>query len=104
MIERFQADRVREYAEFEDRSLALLVEIEKERRLAKFTFAELEEIEDDCQKLTAWLAKIEARDFFPATRREAARQTLAICQTAQAGFAQDVYTHEGLEAPDEANS
>lgn len=103
VIERFRADRAREYAEFEDRSQALLAEIEKERRLRKFTFAELEEIEDDFQKLTAWLLKIEARDFFPATGREAARKTLATCQAAQAGFAEDVYAHEGLGAPDETN-
>ena len=101
VIERFRADRAREYAEFEDRSLALLAEIEKERRLGKFTFAELEEIEDDFQKLAAWLAKIEARDFFPATERDAARTMLATCQAAQAGFAEGVYAHEGLGAPDE---
>ena len=101
VIERFRADRAREYAEFEDRAQALLTEIEKERRLEKFTFAELEEIEDDLHKLTAWLAKIEARDFFPDGRRDAARETLTACETAQSGFAEDVYAHEGLGESDE---
>lgn len=103
VIERFQADRAREYAEFEDRGQALLTEIDKERRLEKFTFAELEEIEDDLHKLTAWLAKIEARDFFPDGRRDGARKTLTACETAQSGFAEEVYAHEGLGAPDETN-
>jgi hypothetical protein len=96
VIERFRADRAREYAEFEDRGQALLTEIDKERRLEKFTFAELEEIEDDLHKLTAWLAKIEARDFFPDERRDAARNTLLNCEAAHARFAQDVYAREGL--------
>ena len=103
VIERFRADRAREYTEFEDRGKALLTEIDKERRLEKFTFAELEEIEDDLQKLTTWLAKIEARDFFPDERRDAARKTLTACETAQSGFAEDVYEREGLGAPDETN-
>lgn len=103
VIERFRADRAREYGEFEDRAQALLTEIDKERRLEKFTFAELEEIEDDLHKLTAWLAKIEARDFFPDGRSDAARKTLTVCETAQSRFAEDVYAHEGLGAPDETN-
>jgi hypothetical protein len=98
VIERFRADRKREYAEFEDRGQALLDEIDKERRLEKFTFAELEEIEDDLHKLTAWLAKIEARDFFPDERREGARKALKACEVAQSRFAQDVYAREGLGA------
>ena len=103
VVERFRADRAREYAEFEDRAQALLTEIENERRLEKFTFAELEEIEDDLHKLTAWLAKIEARDFFPDGRRDAARKTLTVCETAQSGFAEDVYAHEDLGTSDETN-
>lgn len=104
VIERFRADRARDYTEFEDRGQALLTEIEKERRLEKFTFAELEEIEDDLHKLTAWLTKIEARDFFPDGRGDAARKTLTVCETEQSRFAEDVYAHEGLGAPDETNS
>lgn len=103
VIERFRVDRAREYAEFEERGQALLDEIEMERRREKFTFAELEEIEDELQKLTAWLAKIEARDFFPDDRREAARGMLAACEAAQAGFAECVYAREGLGSSDETS-
>ena len=103
VIERFRADRAREYAEFYERAQALLEEIDKERKREKFTFAELEEIEDDLQKLTAWLAKIEARDFFPNDQQEAARTMLAKCETAHARFAEDVYAREGLGDADEPN-
>ena len=103
VIERFRADRAREYGEFDERSQALIAEIEKERRKKKFTFAELEEIEDDLEKLTTWLAKIEARDFFPNEKQESARQRLAKCAAACAGFSEQVYAHEGLEGSDEKN-
>jgi len=101
IIERFRSDRVREYGEFDQRSAAFLAEIEKEQRLDKFTFAELEEIEDDFQKLAAWLAKIDARDFFPGERRTLAHQTLTRCESARVQFAETVYAREGLDHPDE---
>ena len=103
VIERFQSDRAREYAEFDQRCRALLEEIDKERHLEKFTFAELEEIEDDLQKLTAWLGKVQARDFFPGRQQAAAKGLLRVCEAACASFAKDVYDREGLGEPDEKN-
>lgn len=98
IVERFKVDRAREYAEFDQRGAAFLAEIEKEERLEKFTFAELEEIEDDFLKLAAWLTKIEARDFFPTEQRQLARDTLNRCEAARNAFARAVYAREGLGA------
>ncbi len=100
-IECFRSDRSREYGELDQRCAAFFAEIEKEQRLEKFTFAELEEIEDDFHKLAAWLAKIEARDFFPGEQRTLARDTLRRCEGARVQFAETVYAREGLEQPDE---
>jgi hypothetical protein len=72
IIQRFQADRAREYEEFTERCTALLEEIGKETRAEKYTFAEMEESEQDLDKLARWLAKIQARDFFPDERRQQA--------------------------------
>ena len=99
MIERFRADREREYGEFDQRTAAFLAEIDKETGLEKFTFAELEEIEDDFEKLAIWLAKIEARDFFPGEQRTLARKTLEKCERARDQFAETVYGREGLAHP-----
>jgi hypothetical protein len=96
IVARFQADRAREYDEFAERSGEFLAEIEKETRRRKFTFAELEEIEDDLDKLSAWLAKIKARDFFPDARMQRANETLETCGTALRTFADEVYAHEGV--------
>lgn len=100
MIARFAEDRAREYEEFATRSQGLLDEIGKEVAAQKFTFAELEEIEDDLKKLENWLAKILARDFFTGEGLERARQQLATCREAVAGFAARVYEANGLSGDD----
>ncbi|MEG3805158.1 Chromate resistance protein ChrB, partial [Aerococcus mictus] len=68
-------------------------------RLRKFTFAELEEIEDDLNKLSAWFAKIKTRDFFPDARIQKATEQFETCGTALTAFAEEVYAHEGVNAP-----
>lgn len=95
---RFRADRAREYDEVAERADGFLSEIDKETRLGKFTFAELEEIEDDFRKLSTWLAKIRTRDFFPNHRLQEATDTLARCEAALHGFATAVYASEGVTA------
>jgi hypothetical protein len=101
ILARFQTDRGREYGEFEDRSRVFLAEIKRETRRHKFTFAELEEIEGDLEKLSAWLGKIRTRDFFPSADSEAAVETLERCRSAFRTFAESVYLHEGIALPDD---
>ena len=84
---RFGADRAREYAEFAARADGLLAEIGTETGAGKFTFAELEEIEQDLGKLAGWLDKIGARDFFPGQARVRAGEALPRCREAVARFA-----------------
>ena len=98
--QQFQADRAREYEEFAERCHALLDEIGKETKARKYTFAEMEEGEQDLEKLTRWLAKIQARDFFPAEHRQSAATMLARCRSALSTFSQEVYVAEGVEAAD----
>ncbi|CAA0127345.1 Protein ChrB [Mycolicibacterium vanbaalenii] len=100
IVARFDADRAREYDEFSERADEVLAEIAKETRREKFTFAELEEIEHDLDRLITWLAKITTRDFFPGARATAAAEAVQQCQQALSDFAQAVYRAEGLAAPD----
>jgi hypothetical protein len=95
--QQFQADRAREYEEFAERCQALLDEIGKETKARKYTFAEMEEGEQDLEKLTRWLAKIQARDFFPAEHRQFAATMMARCRSALSSFSQAVYIAEGVE-------
>lgn len=99
VLARFRADRAREYDEFAERALEFFAEIEKETKRQKFTFAELEEIEEDLDKMASWLDKIKARDFYPDHRMADAVTTLEGCHTALKPFAEAVYLHEGVSAP-----
>ena len=96
---RFRADRGREYDEFAERCAALLDEIGKEASAGKYTFAEMEESEQDVKKLARWLAKIKARDFFPDERAERSEELLALCRRTLEGFSQAVYAAEGVHEP-----
>ena len=99
LIERFQVERESEYQEFGERCQQFLAEIEKETHAHKFTFAELEENEEDLLKLTRWLRKIQQRDFFPSSNGELAQERLAHCRQTLQAFTLTVYEQEGLPAP-----
>jgi hypothetical protein len=99
LIERFQAERTKEYQEFGERCQQFLQEIEKETHAHKFTFAELEENEQDLLKLIRWLRKIQQRDFFPNTGSLAAQEHLSQCRQALQTYTTTVYEQEGLPAP-----
>lgn len=101
IVAHFHSDRAREYAELRERCRGFLDEIEKERAAGKFTFAELEELEDDYDKLAAWLGKIRARDFFPGEVGALADGAVRDCAAARDAFAQAVYAREGLDAAEE---
>ncbi len=67
MIEAFAEARDAEYSEVMERCREFHAELKKEREAGKFTFAELEENEEDLAKLEAWVGKIRARDRFGGT-------------------------------------
>jgi len=98
IVRRFRADRSREYDEFAERCAAFLDEIGKETRAGKFTFAELEESEQDLEKLARWLPKIQARDFFPDERWPQSAEMVERCRVVLEGFAWKVYASEGVQA------
>ena len=93
----FQSDRSREYDEFAERCAAFLAEIDRESAAEKFTFAEMEESEQDLKKLARWLAKIQARDFFPDGRGDQSVALLAQCRRALRAFSRAVYKVEGVQ-------
>jgi hypothetical protein len=94
--ERFRVERDREYAEVIERCQALLDELARETEHGKLTFAELEENEQGLQRLTSWLAKIRARDFFGGYQAGEAASMVTRCEDALHAFAQDVYAKEGV--------
>jgi hypothetical protein len=101
---RFQADRSQEYREFTEQCASLQQEIDKETRKKKFTFAELEENENNLERLAQWLSKISGRDFFPGDEAASASAALDNCRKACASFADRVYSQDGANPSDGANS
>lgn len=97
ILEQIESDRNEEYAEFCERCDALLAEIEKETSQEKFTFAELEETEQDLEKLKNWLGKITVRDFSKGQNRKIAKDKLALCQSAYQEFSEKVYIVQDID-------
>ncbi len=101
LVEKFKAGILQEYGEFKERCRSLEEELEKESKGGKFTFAELDENEEELQKLTSWLRKILARDFFQEEKNSGAVTALDHCRKELQKFEKAVYKSEGLHVADE---
>jgi DNA-binding transcriptional regulator PaaX len=93
----YNAARDEEYTEIIDKCRDFLTEIETETAAAHFTYAELEENDEDLTKLRSWLDKVSARDTLRAARRGDAEDALRDCATALEEFANRVYHAEDHE-------
>jgi hypothetical protein len=101
LIERFNRDRDREYAEIVSTTARFEDEIRRETDREKFSFAELEEIVADWARIRRWHARVRARDTFVASNGAAARTALAAARHALDAFRDEVYRREGLESAEE---
>ncbi len=91
----FNAARDDEYEEIVDRCHDLLAQVEKECVAEHFTYAELEENDEDLVKLRNWLEKVRARDVLGACGQAAAVTALERCEHALDEYATRVYAEEG---------
>jgi len=91
IIEKFNTARDEEYGELLEQCEEFFKEIEKEIARENFTFAEIEENEEELSKLKQWYEKITARDSFGAPLQEKAKLMLSKCAEALDGFCDKVY-------------
>ncbi len=91
VIARFQADRDDQYREFLGKCAAFQAEIDKEIRIEKFTYAELEEEDAEFRKLESWLEKIARLDFYAADLAGEASQQLAASKSRLDDYATRVF-------------
>ena len=95
-IERaFNAARDDEYEEIVDRCEDFLAQVEKEYVAEHFTYAELEENDEDLVKLRNWFGKVQARDVLGASGGAAAVSALERCEQVLEEYATRVYAEEG---------
>ncbi len=83
--------RNEEYQELLDTVERFQEEIARETRKGKFTFAALEEVEYEYDRLTRWTQRVQARDLFQAERRGDAYSALESARASLAQFAGKVY-------------
>lgn len=93
----FNQIRDEEYAEIVENEERFEDEIRRETRKEKFTFAELEDVEAEWEKLKRWHERVVARDFFGAPGRKEAEVRLEEGGRMLNGFTRQVYEREGVE-------
>jgi hypothetical protein len=99
LLARFNADRDEAYREFLQRCDGFEAEIARESAAGKFTFAELEENDEDLKKLASWLEKIRKLDFHGASLADQSAQRLAQCEALLDAFAQQVFDAQDENRP-----
>jgi hypothetical protein len=97
VIQRFDQARGEEYAELSENVERFEDEIRREERKRRFTYAQLEDIEADWDKLQRWSERIKARDFFGSTARAEADAALERGRDLLERFRAAVYAHEEAE-------
>jgi hypothetical protein len=90
----FEAARDDEYDEILDKCRDFHAQLEKEYAAEHFTYAELEENEEDLIKLRNWFAKVADRDVFGAPRKAATAEELSNCEQALEKYANRVFAEE----------
>lgn len=98
LIERFDQVRDAEYEEVGENVERLEDEIRRERRKGRLTFAQLEDVEAEWERLRRWHERILARDFFEAAGRAEAEAALERARKMLEEFSADVYAREGVHA------
>lgn len=95
LVARFNRARDEEYAEVVENVERFEDEVRRETRKEKFTFAELEDVESDWEKIQRWHERVCERDFFGAPGRAETQAALARGREALEGFMAEVYRREG---------
>jgi Protein ChrB, N-terminal len=78
----FRAARAEEYAEIGREAEQLLAHIARETEHREFTYAELEELEQDLGKLKRWTEQVHARDYFAESSYSDIQRLLERCDGA----------------------
>jgi DNA-binding transcriptional regulator PaaX len=86
-----------EWTEFESECAKCLAELEREIRTEKFTLAELDEEEQNVDRLRRWHRELRSRDLFASVPIGETQAHLDVCVTVLDRFTALVYTAVGLD-------
>ncbi len=82
----FQSARADEYKEISREGELLLAHVARETEHREFTYAELEELEQDLAKLKRWTDQVHDRDYFAETSYAGVLALLERCESALETF------------------
>ena len=91
----FNDEREAEWTEFLAECTKFEREIDKEIRIEKFTRAELDEEEQNLERLSRWFRELRARDLFTAGSQPEAERRLKVCTERLEDYAERVFEHGG---------
>jgi flagellar motility protein MotE (MotC chaperone) len=91
LLAEFNAARAAEWTEFASECGNFRAEIAKERRKGKFTVAELDEEEQNLDRLRRWYRELRARDIFTVPQGAEADEQLKACAELLDEYADEVY-------------
>jgi chromosome segregation ATPase len=100
VVSELRAARDDEYGEVLERVPAFLDELRRERDRDRATYEEVEESEADLERFRAWLAKIDRRDYFQASRRAEAHAAVERCAQALEAFESEAFARDAQAAAD----
>ena len=86
-----------EWAEFVSECGKCLAELDKEIRNEKFTLAELDEEEQNVDRLRRWHRELRSRDVFDSVDEGEIQTRLDVCAAALERFTELVYNAVGLD-------
>jgi hypothetical protein len=86
-----------EWAEFTSECAKCVAEVDKEIRTEKFTLAELDEEEQNVDRLRRWHRELRARDVFESVDPSQVHASLEACSAALERFTALVYDAVGLD-------
>lgn len=95
IVDYFNNARDEEYKEFLDKCEDFRNEIKKEIEKNHYSFAEIEENEQELTKLKRWLDEITKRDFFSASLKKKAQMTFVECKERLENYCNEVYEKNG---------
>lgn len=93
IIRAFHDSRNEEYQEIIAKCEAFFQEIEQEISRQNFSFAEVEENEEELEKLKLWFKKVNKRDILKPPLRKTALEKIRLCEKIFEDFAKRVYDH-----------
>lgn len=89
--ERYNRAREEEYAELLHECRKHLAHIERETEEQNFAFTEVEEVEEDLEKIRRWFAQIRERDVFGVPAARQVEEMLNKCGETLDGFMRKAY-------------